>query len=351
MIFSGDIACPDLESFPKIIMPDDLKKKPWVCNLEGSIVIDKKHFIKKEKVFNSFPVIKKLKTIINIKAFALANNHISDTSSIASTKKFLNSLNIRSFGAGENSFQASVPYKIIENNQEFTVLNFGWKNINCIESGPNKEGVNSYYKLNVINQVNEILLSNKYAKIIIFFHWNYELEVYPQPFDREFSKILIDIGVEAIIGAHAHRVQGAEIYKKKPIIYGLGNFIFSQNVFWNKKLKFPEFCSLQLCFEIDLKINKYFCHWFNYDKENNVLKFIKSEELKNSETLKKLSPYINMPENKYKKWFKLNRFQKKLLPIFYLEDSQSKIKLKNNWIFLRQHLVMFLFRLKNILRN
>lgn len=50
------------------------------------------------------------------------------------------------------------------------------------------------------------------------------MELYPQPFDRELSKVLIDLGVYAVLGCHAHRVQQIEFYKGRPIVYGLGNF-------------------------------------------------------------------------------------------------------------------------------
>lgn len=46
--------------------------------------------------------------------------------------------------------------------------------------------------------------------VICFFHWNYELEKYPQPFDRQLAMDLIDMGVAAVIGCHAHRTQPIE---------------------------------------------------------------------------------------------------------------------------------------------
>jgi poly-gamma-glutamate synthesis protein (capsule biosynthesis protein) len=55
-----------------------------------------------------------------------------------------------------------------------------------------------------------------------------------QPHDREnpatfiptFSRKCIDEGADAIIGHGPHLLRGIEIYKKKPIMYSLGNFIF-----------------------------------------------------------------------------------------------------------------------------
>ena len=37
---------------------------------------------------------------------------------------------------------------------------------------------------------------------------------------------LIDAGADAVIGSHPHVTQGAEMYRGKPIVYSLGNFVF-----------------------------------------------------------------------------------------------------------------------------
>jgi poly-gamma-glutamate synthesis protein (capsule biosynthesis protein) len=39
---------------------------------------------------------------------------------------------------------------------------------------------------------------------------------------------LIDNGATIVVGHHPHVVQEIEIYKGKPIIYSLGNFVFDQ---------------------------------------------------------------------------------------------------------------------------
>jgi poly-gamma-glutamate synthesis protein (capsule biosynthesis protein) len=38
----------------------------------------------------------------------------------------------------------------------------------------------------------------------------------------------VDAGADIVIGHHPHVIQGMEIYKRKPIFYSLGNFIFDQ---------------------------------------------------------------------------------------------------------------------------
>jgi poly-gamma-glutamate synthesis protein (capsule biosynthesis protein) len=48
---------------------------------------------------------------------------------------------------------------------------------------------------------------------------------YISPFLEEFSRKAIDSGADAILGTGTHTLNGIEIYKGKPIFYGLGNFI------------------------------------------------------------------------------------------------------------------------------
>ena len=61
------------------------------------------------------------------------------------------------------------------------------------------------------------------AKIITLPHWNYELELYPQPMHRELARLMVDAGAEGVFGHHPHCVNGIEYYKDAPIVYSLGN--------------------------------------------------------------------------------------------------------------------------------
>ena len=40
------------------------------------------------------------------------------------------------------------------------------------------------------------------------------------------AHLMLDAGASAVIGSHPHVTQGAEVYRGKPIIYSLGNFVF-----------------------------------------------------------------------------------------------------------------------------
>lgn len=62
--------------------------------------------------------------------------------------------------------------------------------------------------------------------IILSLHWGTEFVPFPSPDQVDLGRKLVDAGCDVILGGHPHVLQGYEIYKGKPIIYSLGNFIF-----------------------------------------------------------------------------------------------------------------------------
>lgn len=53
-------------------------------------------------------------------------------------------------------------------------------------------------------------------------NWSQE----PPDYERSFAHRLIDCGADAYVGHGPHQLRGVEIYRNRPILYGLGNFIF-----------------------------------------------------------------------------------------------------------------------------
>lgn len=51
----------------------------------------------------------------------------------------------------------------------------------------------------------------------------------PADFLREFARGCIDEGAHAVIGHGPHIIRGVELYKKRPILYSMGNFIFQND--------------------------------------------------------------------------------------------------------------------------
>ncbi len=347
MIFTGDIALP-LCGLIKIKQLDKaLSEKQWIGNLEGSLLdedsILSNNPLSKRKVFNSLEAVSELCHTLNFKAFNIANNHLLDACNCKETIQNLRQLDIPFLGGGTNLNEAQKPLLMTDEGNDYVILSFGWNAIRCRYANENKEGVNPYTRKNVMDQVSKVLSNYPNRRIILFFHWNYELEVIPQPMDREFAHKLIDMGVYAVIGCHAHRVQPIEIYKGQPIVYGLGNFAFPSKVYMDGTLGFPDFSEDEIAFEIKGD-GTFAVHKFNYNRQSLTLCYLAEEEI---------TPAIfeGMSDNSYKKYFKKNKFKGKGLPIFYYSDSDFIYKMKVNWVKLRDHLIFFLIKNKNIIHK
>lgn len=63
---------------------------------------------------------------------------------------------------------------------------------------------------------------------IVYVHWGDEYVLTHAPQQETFAHLLIDSGVDAVIGHHPHVVADVALYNNKPIFYSLGNFIFDQ---------------------------------------------------------------------------------------------------------------------------
>ena len=178
---------------------------------------------------------------VGFNILSLANNHIYDYAheGLIDTIENLSRNNIQTIGAGLNLEEAR-ELKIIEVNDkkigflgytDLAYVNFEDKNeipaASEIKSGvaPTKEE----YILEDIENAKD-----KCDLLFISLHWSDEYTHIPKDSQIELAHKIIDTGADGILGHHAHNLQGVEIYKDKPIIYNMGNFIFDQNDNLNK---------------------------------------------------------------------------------------------------------------------
>ena len=100
------------------------------------------------------------------------------------------------------------------------------KNIMTPGATKNSEGVfRCYDPTDMINLIKKLKETCDYVIPIIHFEKenSHELEDVQVSSARSY----IDVGADMVVGPHAHTLQGVEIYKGKPIIYNLGNFLFN----------------------------------------------------------------------------------------------------------------------------
>lgn len=69
--------------------------------------------------------------------------------------------------------------------------------------------------------------------VIVYMHWGVEYRDRPSAEQTVRAHWLIDHGADIVIGAHPHWAQGLSVYRGKPIVYSLGNFVFDQD--WSRE--------------------------------------------------------------------------------------------------------------------
>ncbi|MBX3119574.1 MAG: CapA family protein [Fimbriimonadaceae bacterium] len=102
----------------------------------------------------------------------------------------------------------------------------------CWPAGPKSAGLAALKLGGVVNDktlptiqviVDRAKKSGGFA--IIALHWGLEKQTTPTPYQVALGRAFIDAGADVVLGHHPHVLQGAELYKGKPIFYSLGNLI------------------------------------------------------------------------------------------------------------------------------
>lgn len=324
MIFGGDIACPTEELSKHldnvfINSKDVFEGKNKYFNLEGLVADDITTNTISPIVFNHSSVIKVLNKNKTL-GVSLANNHTLDIPKyFNNTRNLLVENNISFSGAGLSIVEARKVVELNDEGIEVSIFNYCWDFLLYHQKNPSKGVfISEICESEIIDDIIKYKLRYPHRKIVIYLHWSFDLEIIPFPMYRQFSKDLIDIGVNAVIGCHSHCVQGGEKYKNGYIIYGLGNFFFPNNVFVKGTLAFPDFAKKELLFEMNFNTNNAVCHWFEYNENNQFhsLNYIASEPFETSLELKKYSPFMEMVDQDYLVYFKSNRRKRFFIPIY-----------------------------------
>jgi len=161
---------------------------------------------------------------VGFDSVTLANNHILDygKEGLVHTLQLCEKYGIDKVGAGVNLSEAStVLYKTIKG--KIIAV------INCCEhefSIATKDAAGSN-PLNPIQQYYDIKNARTKADfILVIIHGGHEHWQLPSIRMVETYRFFIDCGADAVVNHHQHCFSGYEVYKDKPIFYGLGNFCF-----------------------------------------------------------------------------------------------------------------------------
>lgn len=177
--------------------------------------------------FKADPETVKVLTEGGVDLVNLANNHTMDYEGpgLVETLETLDKAGIHHVGAGRGLTEARRPEIIEVKGQRIAYLGYYEADLHAALDG--KPGTNPRDNQRIAEDIKA--LRNQVDWIIVNYHWGVELADYPGDWQIDLARFTIDQGADLVVGHHPHVLQGAEIYKGRPIVYSLGNFIFGGN--------------------------------------------------------------------------------------------------------------------------
>ncbi|SFR44869.1 poly-gamma-glutamate synthesis protein (capsule biosynthesis protein) [Pseudidiomarina maritima] len=341
VFFVGDVA--SIDDYTEKHHHTSLAKQLVVLNFEGGLAREEElnSYRKTKSVFNSVNLLNSLFRDSYL-LFNLANNHIDDVGTINRTKRAIEEKGHITIGAGDNLSEASQVKHCLIGETDYIFMSFGWDVIECNKARRNRSGVNPLNASWVLSEFAKEKKQFPNSKFVVLMHWCYELEVIPLPYHRTLAHSLVDLGCDFIIGCHPHCVQPIERYKHGVIVYSLGNWFFKESYFFSGKLRFPDYCSLQIMFEITHDL-EFIVHL--YEKRNCKTLYIGKYSVEELNKLIGFGEFEEITDQKYDAYFKKNRVKTKFLPIYRTKESRNSLFFKDIFNFFRTSLINLLVKI------
>ena len=181
-----------------------------IANLEGTLTYATQH-MDKQFVFRGPPHFAQILTAGHICTVTISNNHTIDF-----------------FERGMNDTRAALTYHgVTYFGNEFNTI----KEVNGIKIG--MFGLRIWHggqdnRDRIRSAITD--LQNRGAQLIVaYYHWGVERNNHPEQYQIDIGRYSIRHGVDLVLGAHPHVVQGIEEYMGSLIVYSLANFCFGGN--------------------------------------------------------------------------------------------------------------------------
>lgn len=208
-------------------MPEYQQVDLAMVNLEGTLTNVDTEYPGKQFHFKADPNSVEVLVRGGVDIVNLGNNHAMDyqAEGLQETLSTLDAAGIHYVGAGEDIVEARRPEIIEVKGQRIAYLGYYAADYHSADAGV--AGTNYALEERIAEDIKAI--RDRVNWIIINFHWGVELSNYPEQWQSQLAYFTIDQGADVVVGHHPHVLQGAEIYKGRPIAYSLGNFIFGGN--------------------------------------------------------------------------------------------------------------------------
>lgn len=153
----------------------------------------------------------------------LANNHLTDCgrAGVLETLKALDDAGVGAIGAGIDERAAHQPFVQLAGSMRIGLLGYYWNQ----RTAATAESPGSAMDPPEALMADIARLRACVDRVVVTFHWGVPYASEPSPEDRAKARFSIDCGADAVIGHHPHIVQPLEIYRGRPILYSIGNFM------------------------------------------------------------------------------------------------------------------------------
>jgi poly-gamma-glutamate capsule biosynthesis protein CapA/YwtB (metallophosphatase superfamily) len=168
------------------------------------------------------PVLKR-----HLAAVCIANNHACDygKEGLVSQLDLFDKAKLPYFGGGRNAHEARHPLLLQRNGRRVALL--GYCGISHRSAaGPKEAGVAWMEQQDMLADIKAARAVHHADFVVVFLHWGTEESPAPKESQRGLARALVDAGADAVIGNHPHVTQTIDLYRGRPIVYSLGNFIF-----------------------------------------------------------------------------------------------------------------------------
>ena len=243
LLFVGDVM---LGRLVNDVLQEQAPAYPWgdtlplfhdtdvrLCNLECVISDRGTPWLATPKVFHFRSDAKNIATLkaAHIDAVSLANNHSLDFEfqGLFQTIRHLDTAGIHHAGAGTTLAEASEPAIWEKKGKTLGLIAFT-DNEPDWEATETQPGI-LYIPLTLQDKraIRLLELVSKARSVVDFLiisaHWGPNWGYVPPAEQIPFAHALIDAGADVIFGHSGHVVRGIELYKGKPILYCVGDFI------------------------------------------------------------------------------------------------------------------------------
>lgn len=246
ILIAGDFGCGDrivklsqsgkgkdiLEPISEIVKNCDYS----IVNLEAPLKGDGKPIDKRgPHIYSNNQSIEMLKEC-GFDCCTLANNHFRDwgEEGVNQTLTALDGIGFDHVGGGKNIEEARETLYVKRGLCTIAIVNVCESEFNI--ASKDQGGSAPLDVMDVFYRIKEA--KSKADTILVIVHGGHERFSLPSPRMKRTYRFFVDIGADAVINHHQHCYSGYEVYKDKPIFYGLGNFCFDKpnrrNEAWNE---------------------------------------------------------------------------------------------------------------------